>query len=148
MYFSMSKWTLSGLSAMLIFTEQHGISVAEVLSQECGPSSYIVSVSPQQGRPSKSCTESGHAVILHKERKLRDSIAKMQSALVPRVCQQGLVRGSTILSAGSSVMETSRKALSRKGTRGSRPKAKGALLARMTSYWCNRLIRRTVSLQA
>ena len=38
-----------------------------------------------------------------------------------------------ILSAGSKVMEVSRKALSRKGTRGSRPKEKGALLARMTS---------------
>ena len=64
----MRKWTPSGLSAMLILAEQHGISVAEVLTQERGPSSYTVSVSPQQGRPPKSCTESGLAVIQHKER--------------------------------------------------------------------------------
>lgn len=64
----MRKWTPSGLSAMLFFTQQHGISVAEVSTQECGPSSYTVSVSPQQGRPSKSCTELGLAVIQHKER--------------------------------------------------------------------------------
>ena len=40
---------------------------------------------------------------------------------------------------------TCRNCLSRKGTRVSRPKAKGALLARSTSHWCSRVTRRTHS---
>ena len=52
----------------------------------------------------------------------------------------------TIFSAGSRDMDTSRKRLSRKGTRGSRPNANGALFARITSHWCSRSILRSVSL--
>ncbi len=44
-------------------------------------------------------------------------------------------------------MVASRKALSRKGTLGSSPQAKGALLALKTSHWCSRSVFRTVSLQ-
>lgn len=44
-------------------------------------------------------------------------------------------------------MQTSRKSLSRNGTLGSRPQAKGALFARSTSHWCSRSTLRIVSLQ-
>ena len=54
----------------------------------------------------------------------------------------------TILYSGSRDMHVSRNSLSRNGTRGSRPQAKGALFARNTSHWCNRSTFRTVSLQA
>lgn len=52
----------------------------------------------------------------------------------------------TILSWGSMVMEVCRKALSRKGTRGSIPKAKGDLLALATSHRCSLSTFLTVSL--
>ena len=52
----------------------------------------------------------------------------------------------TIFSAGSMLMDTRTNSLSKKGTRGSRPHAKGALLARRTSHWCRRVVLRIVSL--
>ena len=54
--------------------------------------------------------------------------------------------GRTIFSEGSTSMLAATNALSRKGTRGSRPKANGALLARRTSHWCSRVVFLTVSL--
>jgi len=64
----------------------------------------------------------------------------------PRTCAWPAELGRAIFSAGSRPMDTSRKALSRKGTRGSRPHANGALFARSTSNWCSRSSSATVSL--